>query len=204
MSACRSPFPKQSATPGFGLLAAVLLCAAMTAFAALPAPAGAQDLDAEAVPERVLFVLSGGRWADSSIAPEDSEQSTAVEDPPAEGDDAPDAAETEAQSEKDAAESSQRGYYRLVVLRSADNTSRVHLQQVALTPDGPQVLQTRAIAAINDLGAYVTDVRQEDGGGSAGFSTFVNLKIDPGAGEAETWAVFVDEFGEVAVEQATN
>ena len=103
--------------------------------------------------------------------------------------------------------SQQRGYYRLIAVRGEDNRSLVELQHIALTPDGPQLLESFGIEEINSLGAYVTDIRPEDSTGAAaqqGFGAYIYLKTAPNVVEPETWALYVDQFGDIQVEQWSN
>lgn len=103
--------------------------------------------------------------------------------------------------------SQQRGYYRLIAVRGEDNRSLVELQHIALTADGPQLLESSGIEEINSLGAYVTDIRPEDSTGAAaqqGFGAYIYLKTAPNVVEPETWALYVDQFGDIQVEQSSN
>ncbi|MBA69720.1 MAG: hypothetical protein CML30_12665 [Rhizobiales bacterium] len=205
---------------GFRLSLAVLTLATATALYAPAAPSLAQDADTEitAISERLLFVVSGGYWeelpeeeaeatsGESAAAPAPSEESETEE--PAEtvapADDAAEpAAPKQDTTELDTTEPARRGYYRLVALRAADNSSRVYLQQMALGDGGPTVEMTTEIGEFSAEPAYVTNIVQE-GSGQAGFSAFVYAKSDPSLPEPDTWTVFVDEFGELTVEKATN
>ncbi|OCW56685.1 hypothetical protein [Hoeflea olei] len=164
------------------------------------APAGAAqaqsdgDTLAGALSPRVLFVTSGGSWEGTADDAGDADKADAADatkpsDPAAEAAPAP------------------RGYYRLIAIRGADNTSDLQLQQIALTPDGPELVMTTAVEEINALGAYVTDIRPEDSTGTAsapGFAAYIYLKTDPGVAEPETWSLYVDEFGEMQVERSSN
>lgn len=103
--------------------------------------------------------------------------------------------------------SQQRGYYRLIAVRGEDNRSRLELQHIALTPEGPQLLASSGIEEINSLGAYVTDIRPEDSTGAAtqqGFGAYVYLKTDPKIVEPETWVVYIDDVGDMQVERSSN
>lgn len=153
---------------------------------------------AETLAPRVLFVTSGGYWEDAS---EPAPDETA---PAAEGAEA--APDANATAPSDAAPIS-RGYYRLVAIRGEDNKSQVQLQQIALTPAGPELALSVAIDEINSLGGYVTDIRPEDSTGASstpGFAAYVYLKMDPAVVEPDTWAVYIDEFGDIRVEQSSN
>lgn len=153
----------------------------------------------DAVSERVLFVTSGGAWQASGESEAASTKASGDESTgaPASEEGTPEPAEA-------AAPQAERGFYRLVVIRSTDNTSRVYLQQIGLADDGPQLVATTEIDEINALNAYVTDVGREESAGQPGFSAFVFLKTDPALAEPDTWTIFVDEFGDLAVERATN
>jgi hypothetical protein len=153
---------------------------------------------------RVLFTVSGGYWenipaagaAGDATASDDGEDgSTNVGD-----DDA-------AASEGSEATTPGRGYYRAVAYRSQDNTSRLYLQQIALTDTGPEILDTTEIEAVTQADVYITDIRPENSTGvsaTAGFTAFIFLKTAPDAAEPETWELFVDEFGDVTIDGATN
>jgi hypothetical protein len=146
---------------------------------------------AERLPERVLFVTSGGYW-----------QVTA---PTKTGETADTTAQNDAGLAAQAAPA--RGYYRLIAVRGEDNRSLVDLQRIALAPEGPRLMTSTPVEAINDLGAYVTDIRPENSTGASsgpGFAAFIYLKTDPTVVEPETWSVFVDEFGDIAVEKSSN
>lgn len=156
----------------------------------------AQDASvlAETVPSRVLFVTSGGFWQD-------------VDEPEA-ADAAPESSEAPAEpAEPAAATPSARGYYRLIAIRGEDNKSLVYLQQIALTPQGPESTLTIGLDEINALGGYVTDIRPEDSTGAAsqpGFAAYIYLKTDPKVIEPDTWSVYIDELGDIRVEQSSN
>lgn len=186
-----------------GCLAALAGLAIIAGVSAAAAQEIAGGIDA--VSERVLFVTSGGAWqaSEESVAAEAENTDEISEDGDA-GAPAPDdgtAAPGEAATAKPKAE---RGFYRLVVIRGADNTSDVYLQQIGLTDQGPELVTTTEIEEINALNAYVTDVGREESAGQPGFSAFVFLKTDPALAEPDTWTIFVDEFGDLAVERATN
>ena len=112
-----------------------------------------------------------------------------------------------AQNTGDTTGDQQRGYYRLIAIRGADNRSQLQLQQIALTADGPALKTSIGIDVINDLGAYITDIRPEDSTGAArqpGFAAYVYLKTDPAVVEPETWSIYVDEFGDMQVAASSN
>lgn len=209
-------------------LGATLVCLALT-----PAVSHAQEPASgsiEAVSPRVLFVVSGGYW-EGEIAPLQAEEAAADPAEPGNAAKPDEAAATGATGDRpgsgdapkpadpagaDAARPADapaapaavaRGFYRLVVLRSDDNSSRVYLQRFALSPQGPKLVDGRELEAISSLPAYVTDARSEDTSSVSnqpGFAVFITLKTDPSIVERETWTVFVDEFGEVEVNRATN
>jgi hypothetical protein len=147
--------------------------------------AGGSATIADLVSARVLSVVSGGYW-EGQIEPEA----------------APEADES-AKPEPIAA----RGYYRIVAVRSKDNTSRLFLQRIRLADGGPDLVDTSEITALTDMKAYITDMRPESSTGQAdrpGFAAFVYLKLDPAAVEPDTFELFVDDFGDVAFTPATN
>ncbi len=150
---------------------------------------------AGALSPRVLFVTSGGYW-------EESEESDAAAAP-----EAADQTDGETTSELAEAVPPSRGYYRLIAIRGTDNRSEVHLQHIALTPEGPALARSMGIDEINSLGAYVTDIRPEDSTGAAsqaGFGAYIYLKTDPTVAEPETWALYIDEFGDIQVDRSSN
>lgn len=177
------------------LLGTLVLFASLAV--AAPAPGLAQDAEgiAETLPERVLFVTSGGYWDDVARAA-DAGAGTASGDA-AEGGD----------PEASSSQEMRRGHYRLIIVRGEDNRSLAELQRIELAADGPVLDISMSLEEINDIGAYVTDVRPENSTGAAsqpGFAAFIYLKTDPSVSEPETWTVFVDEFGDVVVEQSSN
>ncbi|WP_136661073.1 hypothetical protein [Nitratireductor sp. XY-223] len=176
-----SIFAKICRTSAIGLFAA-LLAATASPVVASEAP----EVMATTTPARVLAVVSGGFWSDQVSAEENSDSESTAEN-------------TEKQN--------RRGYYRSIAVRSQDNTSRLFLQRIWLSEDGPTLLDTREIVALSEMKAYITDMRPEDSTGIAklpGFVTFVYLKRDPSTAEPDTWELFVDEFGDVAFTPATN
>lgn len=199
--------------------AIILALAAFVAGTAAPAAAFAQEPAGdgiESVSPRVLFVVSGGYWQGEvtplSPPPSATANGTDAADTPAEAsapDPAPASAGEPGPADAPATAKAEpaRGFYRLVVIRSNDNTSRLHLQRFALSPEGPTLVDGRELQEISSLPAYVTDARSEDTSNvtnQAGFAAFITLKTDPTVVERETWTVFVDEFGEVEVTRATN
>lgn len=161
----------------------------------VPSASLAQNAEeiAEALPERVLFVTSGGYWEDAG---DDASQETAT-----------DGEAGTSETEEAGAGEMRRGYFRLIVVRGEDNRSLAELQRIELAADGPALDQSTSLEEINELGAYVTDVRPENSTGTSsqpGFAAFVYLKTDPSVSEPETWTVIVDEFGDIVVEQSSN
>lgn len=175
--------------------------ASLTATTAAPAQDAAKvDADAQAIGARTLFVVSGGFWENQGGA----EAGKAATDTPGGAAAAPDAS-ADANAEPELP--SGRGYYRVIAIRQPDNTSRVFLQQVALTDNGPQLVATRPIDEINGLAGYVTDVRQEKSDGvvdQPGLTAYVFIKRDPKETEPDTWTIFVDEYGAVSTEHTSN
>jgi len=155
---------------------------------AVPIPGMTQDVLAlaDTVSPRILFLTSGGYWEKPDEASE---------------------ASTESVDGGEASTGAQRGYYRLIAIRGEDNRSQLQLQQIALTPDGPEIATSVGIEEINGLGGYITDIRPEDSTGAAskkGFGAYIYLKADPSVAEPETWALYIDEFGDILVEQSSN
>ncbi len=154
----------------------------------MPLPLAAQTVIgtaeiASALSPRVLFVVSGGFWQEE-----------------------PD--ETEVIGDGDTtAPVAARGYYRIVAMRSQDNTSRLYLQRIRLGDTGPDILDSLEIEALTDMRAYITDMRPESSSGIAdrpGFAAFIYLKLDPASAEPDTYELFVDDFGDVAFLPASN
>lgn len=181
------------------------LAAAAIAAGLATTPAASQDANGKDVPERVLFVTSGGYWESAAEAVETAGGEGAEDDAgtttPDGSDDAAGAPEADDQSEL------QRGYYRLIAIRGEDNRSRLALQEIALTPEGPKLVSAAEVPEINALGAYITDIRPENSTGRSsgpGFAAFIYLKTDPDTVEPDTWTLFVDEFGDILVEPSSN
>ncbi len=153
-------------------------------------PADADQAVIEALSPRILFSISGGYWEtlpETGQAGESGSQNTPPED----------AAE----------QASERGYYRAVAYRSEDNSSRLYLQKVGLVDGAPVVLETDEIEEIASEPAFITDLRPENSTGvsaTPGFAAFIYLKRDPTDAQPENWELFVDEFGELTVNEATN
>ena len=155
---------------------------------ALPFSAARAQSGAAELAPRLLFAVSGGFWKGETAL------NTSIDG-------------ADAESDKAGGEDSARGYYRISAYRAEDNSTHLYLQRIALDESAPKVLETMEIAKINDLRAYVTDIRQDNASGvsaTEGFSGFVTLKRDPKKTATETWTVFVDEFGTVTVEKPTN
>lgn len=193
-------------TNGIALCQTAAALLAVIVVSATAAPAIASDepaVLADTTPTRVLSVVSGGFWETTAEKPEAEEMSadTASETTEAKEGDA------ETAPPKEAAKQPLRGYYRSVAIRSADNTSRLFLQRIWLSGDGPTLLDTREITTVSEMQAYITDMRPENSTGIAkqhGFVTFVYLKTDPAAEEPETWELYVDQFGDTAFTPASN
>ncbi len=138
---------------------------------------------AETLSTRVLSAVSGGFWeAEIEAKQADGETAKAT---PVKG----------------------RGYYRIVALRSADNTSRLYLQRIRLADDGPALVDSVEVTELTEMKAYITDMRPESSTGIAerpGFAAFIYLKLDPRTVEPDTYELFVDEFGDAAFLPATN
>ena len=153
-------------------------------------PAHAQSDDnaspediANMIPARILSVVSGGRWEGKIEVKTGSGDSEKTE-------------EMEA-----------RGYYRILAIRSADNTSRLYLQRIRLSDSGPVPVDTTEITTLTEMNAYITDMRPESSTGIAlepGFAAFVYLKLDPATEEPDTYELFVDDFGDWDFALATN
>jgi len=153
---------------------AMLAC--LAAWVSAPVHAQQESELADSLSPRILFATSGGFW-EKTVDGSDSEAAP------------------------------QRGYYRLVAIRGEDNRSLLELQEIALGPDGPALASSTGIDEINSLGGYITDIRPEDSTGAAsrqGFGAYIYLKTDPAVAEPETWALYIDEFGEMLVERSSN
>jgi hypothetical protein len=143
------------------------------------------------LPVSTIFVTSSGLW-----------EETAVEDtaPPATG-----AAQPGAETSPSSAP--RRGYYKVVALRQSDGTALLHLQQIAYTADGPQLVDSVELEEFTQMKAYVTDIRPENSTGSSsvpGLFVTVYLKTDPTAKEPESWTILIDELGDMRIEKASN
>ncbi len=184
---------------------AAVLFAAFVVFATA-APVMASDdpaVMADTTPTRVLSVVSGGFWEATVEKPEAEEKNADA------GTEATETKETDSETAelKETVKQTIRGYYRSIAIRSSDNTSRLFLQRIWLSEDGPTLLDTREIKTLTEMRAYITDMRPENSTGIAkqhGFVTFVYLKKDPAAEEPDTWELYVDQFGDTAFTPATN
>ncbi|WP_370869001.1 hypothetical protein [Ectorhizobium quercum] len=100
-----------------------------------------------------------------------------------------------------------RGYYKVVALRQPDRTAKVYLQQIAVTEEGLELVNSTELEALSAMKPYVTDIRPENSNGittQPGLFATVFLKTDPARSESETWTVLIDDLGEIRVERATN
>lgn len=149
--------------------------------------AGAVLAQQEAIlPPNVIFVTSTGFWQESSSDAEAAEDGEAAEPGAATG---------------------RRGYYKLIALRRTDGTAEIHLQQIASTPAGPEIVSSAELEEFTALRPYVTDIRPETSTGitpQPGMFATVFLKTDPSATEPETWTVLIDDLGDIKIERATN
>lgn len=100
-----------------------------------------------------------------------------------------------------------KGYYKLVAMRQPDRTSKVFLQQIAVTDSGLERVESVELEEFSTLHPYVTDIRPESSHGATGqpglFAT-VFVKTDPAQRESDSWTVLIDDLGEIRVERATN
>jgi hypothetical protein len=168
---------KTRASPLFPIAAAALLAIAS------PRPGAAQD--PVMLPAEITFATSTGYWTDSEAATSAAGQ--------------------------DASPSSQKtaprhGYYKLYAVRQPDRTSKVYLQQIAVTDDGLQVLSTVELRELTEIKPYVTDITPEYTDGpirEPGMFATIVLKTDPD-GETERWRVAMDDLGEITVEKPSE
>ncbi|WEJ11249.1 hypothetical protein [Sinorhizobium prairiense] len=141
------------------------------------------------LPPNVIFVTSTGFWEESGGAPQ------------------PEESRDDDKNAKTAAPGGRRGYYKLIAVRQEDGTAQVHLQQIASTPTGPEVVSSAELEEFTALKPYVTDIRPETSTGitpQPGMFATVYLKTEAGATEPETWTVLIDELGDIKIERATN
>ncbi|WP_111561178.1 hypothetical protein [Rhizobium sp.] len=172
----------------FGLTACALL------IAAAPLATHAADATDPILPASITFATSTGYWADDGNAP-------AVTRPPAAS--TPNAPAS-ATATPAAPSQPRHGYYKLFAVRQADRTAKVYLQQIAQTETGPEIVSTVEVQELNDLNPYVTDIRPENSTGrlnEPGLFAMVYLKTDPD-GDADSWTVIIDEFGDISVEKS--
>ncbi|HXV29381.1 MAG TPA: hypothetical protein VD840_03530, partial [Sinorhizobium sp.] len=116
-----------------------MLKALMVAFCLALPTGGALAQDADVLPSNVIFVTSTGYWEENADGlPGENGK----------------AAET-------GAATGRRGYYKLIALRQADGTAEIHLQQIASTPAGPEIVSSAELEEFTALKPYVTDIRPE-------------------------------------------
>ncbi|WP_034853995.1 hypothetical protein [Sinorhizobium sojae] len=142
--------------------------------------------DGAILPPNIIFVTSTGFWEESASDIEAGADDEATEPGAATG---------------------RRGYYKLVALRRTDGTAEIHLQQIASTPAGPEIVSSAELEEFTALKPYVTDIRPETSTGvthQPGMFATVYLKTDPSAAEPESWSVLIDELGDIKIERATN
>lgn len=152
-----------------------------------PAFANAAPVADTILPSAITFATSTGYW-------EESKGEIAIERAPGAAQPATASAEP------------RHGYYKLFAVRQTDRTSKVYLQQVAQTDDGPEIVTSLELHEFTDLKPYVTDIRPENSTGiikQPGLFATVYLKTDLDA-EPDGWTVMIDEFGEITVEKASN
>ncbi|MET0749168.1 MAG: hypothetical protein ABWY49_13360 [Rhizobium sp.] len=140
-----------------------------------------------ALPATIIASTSTGFWQDEAVAVPQSVEP------------APPSAPSELAAQR-------HGYYKLYAVRQPDRTSKVYLQQIASTDEGPKILSTSELPEITAMKAIVTDIRPENSGGiirEPGLFAMVYLKADADA-DTEVWNVMLDELGEVSVEKAAE
>jgi hypothetical protein len=168
---------------------ATLLLLALAAFAA--GASNAVSADDAILPAAITFATSTGYWEESDSPPVVA-QAPATQPP---------------QPETSAVKPlSRHGYYKLFSTRQADRTSKVYLQQIAVTDEGLQVLSTVELHELTELKPYVTDIRPENPDGlikEPGLFATVILKTEPD-GDTERWTVVIDDLGEITVEKPSN
>ncbi len=148
------------------------------------------------LPAAITFATSTGYWEDDGSAPAVTRAPAATSTPSPQAN--PGSPTTTRPS------GPRRGYYKLFAVRQADRTAKVYLQQIAQTDDGPDIVSTVEVQELNDLNPYVTDIRPENSTGrlnEPGLFAMVYLKTDPD-GDADSWAVAIDEFGDITVEKS--
>jgi hypothetical protein len=173
-----------------------LLAAALLA-AGLPLVAHADDINDPVLPAAITFATSTGYWEDDGAAP-------AVARAPAATTSAQTATPQPTPAQTATPNKPRHGYYKLFAVRQPDRTTKVYLQQIAQTDSGPDIVSTVDVQELNDLNPYVTDIRPENSTGrlkEPGLFAMVYLKTDPD-GDADGWAVVIDEFGDISVEKS--
>lgn len=144
----------------------------------LSSPATADEIDQ--LPLSATFVISGGYWESGPEGVPGAETSVPA---------------------------GERGYYKLVALRQADRTARIHLQMVSAGKDGIRLVESVELEEFAALKPYVTGIRPESVTGVAatpGFFATVYLKTSPTTERVEEWTVLIDELGDIKVERASN
>ncbi len=157
--------------------------------------AEAQTVHDEVLPASIIFATSTGYWEDDGNSP-------AIERAPA----TTQSVSVQGATGGEVKPQQRHGYYKLFAVRQPDKTSKVYLQQIAQSDDGPAIVSTVELQEISDLKPYVTDIRPENSTGiikEPGLFATVYLKTDPAA-ESDSWTVLIDEFGDITVEKATN
>ncbi|APG84210.1 hypothetical protein [Sinorhizobium americanum] len=147
-------------------------------------PAGAlRAQEGGILPSNITFVTSTGYWEDGAGAMPSGDPEGGTK------------------------RAAQRGYYKLIAVRQTDGTARIHLQQIASTPAGPDVVSSAELEEFTAMRPFVTDIRPETSTGitrQPGMFATVYLKTDPSATEPESWTVLIDEVGDIKIERATN
>ncbi|WP_331374060.1 hypothetical protein [Sinorhizobium chiapasense] len=144
------------------------------------------------LPSNITFVTSTGYWEESGAAllQDGAEENAGGTTSGSQG-----------------SSSGKRGYYKLIAVRQSDGTAQVHIQQIASTPAGPEVVSSAELEEFTALKPYVTDIRPETSTGitpQPGMFATVYLKTDPSAKEPESWTVVIDDVGDIKIERATN
>lgn len=144
--------------------------------------------DALNVSPSVLFALSGGYWEDDA--------------------DAGEAPKNENDGNNKGVETvKQKGYYRALVLRKADNSSHLILQKIKMENATASIIETFEIEELEEMKIYITDMRPETSTGifsKPGFVAYIYLKTDPKTVEPDTYELFIDSFGDLAFIPASN
>jgi len=159
------------------------LLAALLTTAVASAQARAEDV---ALAASIIAATTTGYWQDNAAAA--SADTTSASNP----------ATTAIQTPV------RHGYYKLYAVRQSDRTSKVYLQQISSSDDGPHILSTSELTDITAMKAIVTDIRPENSGGNIrepGLFATIFLKADPES-DAEPWNIMRDELGELSVERA--